>query len=137
MFMDKYPNPAEIPTTAERLRYYRHKKFLLQEEVANYLGIYRSTYIDYENTNHEYYQIEMLEKAAKLFEVDVTDLLDGYNKFLYDGQGVQIKQTRNELGLTQYQFGKMCGLGRRAVGKWENEQTRLSKRLWERIYKQA
>lgn len=83
---------------------------LLQRGVAEYTGIDRATYINYENRESNCYPANKLKKLAKLFEVDVTCLLDDYNQFLYAGQGLKIKKIRKSMGLTQNQFGKLNGV---------------------------
>ena len=132
-FNIQYPNPAMLTTTADKLRYYRYKKSLLQREVADYAGINESTYIHYENPEHDYYPIDKLGRIAELLEVNVTDLLDEYNRFLYDGQGWQIRKIRKSMGLTQYQFGKLYGVSAGAVKQWESGKVRVTKGTWERV----
>lgn len=130
-FNIQYPNPEMITTTADKLRYYRYKKSLLQREVAEYAEINKNTYIHYENPDHDYYPIDKLSRIAELLEVDITDLLDEYNQFLYNGQGWQIRKIRKSKGLTQYQFGKLYGVSAGAVKQWENGKVRVSKGTWE------
>lgn len=124
-----------LTTTADKLRYYRYKKSLLQREIAEYAGINESAYIHYETPEHDYYPIDNLSWIAELLEVDITDLLDKYNRFLYDGQGRQIRKIRKDTGLTQYQFGKLYGVSAGAVRWWKNGKMRVSKGTWEKIGK--
>lgn len=136
MLFYQYPDPSKIPTVAERLQYFRHKKSLMQKDVAKAVGIDRSTYIRYENPAHKNYPLNVLDKLAELYEVDITALLDDYNRFLYDGQAVQIKNIRKSLGLTQYHFGELYGVSTRTVRGWEKDRIQISKKVWQRIYKQ-
>lgn len=108
----------------------------MQKDVAKAVGINRSTYISYENPSHKNYQLSVLEKIADLYEVNITALLDDYNLFLFNGQGNQIKSTRKSLGLTQYHFGERFGVSTKTVRGWEKESIKISKKVWERIYKQ-
>lgn len=133
-FNIQYPNPAMLTTTADKLRYYRYKKSLLQREVADYAGINESTYIHYENPEHDYYPVDKLGRIAELLEVDITDLLDEYNRFLYDGQGWQIRKIRKRMGLTQYQLGKLYGVSAGAVKRWESGKVRVTKGTWGKIF---
>ncbi len=136
MLFYKYPDPSKIPTVAERLQYFRNKKSLLQKDVAKAVGIDRSTYISYENPAHKNYPLNVLEKIADLYDVNITALLDDYNRFLYDGQANQIQSTRKSLGLTQYHFGELYGVSARTVRGWEKDRIQISKKVWKRIYKQ-
>lgn len=135
-FNIQYPDPAMLTTTADKLRYYRYKKSLLQREVAEYTGINKSTYIHYEGSDHDYYPIDKLSRIAELLEVDITDLLDEYNQFLYDGQGWQIRKIRKSMGLTLYQFGKRYNVSSTAVKRWESGKVRVSKKTWEQLKKE-
>lgn len=105
---------SEITETADKLRWLRYQKGLRQRDVADYAGIYRSTYIHYEEYGKDFYSPKHMEKIAQLFEVPVERLLDDYNLFLRNGQGKQIKAIRMKLGLTQreyslYLFSTFCG----------------------------
>ena len=78
---------------------------------------------------------KVVAAAAKLCYSDahITDLLDEYNRFLYDGQGWQIRKIRKSMGLTQYQFGKLYGVSAGAVKRWESGKVRVTKGTWERL----
>jgi DNA-binding XRE family transcriptional regulator len=78
-FNIRYPDPSSITKTADKLRWYRYRKALLQRDVADYAGIDRSTYSSYEETGRDYYPIEKMELIAELLEVPVTELLDEFN----------------------------------------------------------
>ena len=95
---------SEITETADKLRWLRYQKGLRQRDVADYAGIYRSTYIHYEEYGKDFYSPKHMEKIAQLFEVPVERLLDDYNLFLRNGQGKQIKAIRMKLGLTQREY---------------------------------
>lgn len=129
-FLQKYKTLEEIQTTAEKLKYLRIKKSLLQREVAEFTGINESTYIGYENPDRDYYPIDKMRKIAKFYNIDIINLLDSYNLFLYNGQGRQIKELRTSLSLTQYEFGKLLGVKSYMVKNWECEKVRISKKTW-------
>lgn len=44
----EFSDPSEITQIADKLRWYRYQKGLLQENVADYVGMERSTYSGYE-----------------------------------------------------------------------------------------
>ncbi|MFD1707690.1 helix-turn-helix domain-containing protein [Siminovitchia sediminis] len=62
-----------------RLKEYRKRAKLTQEEIAKKLGIKRSTYAKYE-TGENQPDYKMLEKLADFFEVTTDDLLGRDNK---------------------------------------------------------
>ena len=132
-FALKFPTADKIATVADKLRYYRHQKGLYQSDVADYLGLERSTYIDYENPDRDYYSAEVMEKLADLFCVDVYDLLDDYNKFLYDGQGRNIKELRKKLKITQEELARKMNVSLLKVKRWEQNKVRMFKYTWKKL----
>ena len=81
----------------------------MQREVADHLGIDRTTYIHYEENERDYYPIQHMEKLADLYDVPVTELLDEYNLFLYGNQGRKIRTQRTSLGMIREQYAKALG----------------------------
>lgn len=77
--------------------------------------------------------LELLKKAAKIFDVEVTDLLDDYNLFLFRGQGAQVRAIRKEMGLTQREFAKRMGVCVGTIKEWESEQTRVLRNVFEKL----
>lgn len=135
VFNIKYKNPKDINTTAEKLRYYRYKKALLQKDVAKQIGINLSTYVSYESIQREYYPIEELVKISHIYKVDITELLDEYNLFLYKGQGLQLKKLRTELGITQKIMADKLNVHSRTVRQWEKDRVRMLKNTYIKIFK--
>lgn len=131
----QYPDPAEITAAADKLRWYRHRKALLQREVADFAGIDRSTYIHYEEAGRDYYPPDKLEKIAQILEVDMMELMDEYNLFLYHNQGRQIRAKREALGMTVVQYAKHLGVQDGKLRRWESNQVQISKATWERYFK--
>lgn len=130
-----YTNPAMIATVSDRLKYYRYQKSLYQSDVANYVGMDRGTYSGYEENARDYYPPEMMDKISALFEIDVYELLDDYNRFLYDGQGQQIKAIRKQLQITQKDLALMMNVDLYKVKRWEQDQVRMFKGTWEKMLK--
>ena len=109
-FNIRFSDPSQITEIADKLRWYRYRKALLQREIAELIGIDRSTYIRYEEYGHDYYPIEHMKKLADLYGVPVTELLDEFNLFLYNDQGKQIREIRNRLGLSRKEYAKIIGV---------------------------
>ena len=127
-FNIRFSDPSEITEIADKLRYHRYRKALLQREVADYIGVDRSTYIHYEEYGRDYYPLDNMEKLAALFGVPVTELLDDFNMFLYNDQGKQIRKKRlsEKMGTEQSAyFQKHMGtfLQIRAKGGFDYEKT--------------
>ena len=132
-FALKFPSADKIETVADKLRYYRHQKGLYQSDVADYLGLERSTYIEYENQGRDYYSAEIMEKLAELFGVSVYDLLDDYNKFLYDGQGRNIRKLREQLNITQEELATKMGVSLLKVKHWEQDKVRMFRFTYDKL----
>ena len=129
----RYTGLEQIPHTAERLRYFRCQMNLYQFEVADYAGIDRSTYIGYEDTARDSYPPDKLHKIAELLQVDIFDLLDSYNRFLYEGQGQAIKALRKSQRLTQDALSSLLQTTPGIVRRWEHGKVRMTKVMWERM----
>ena len=130
----QYPDPSKIADTAVRLRWYRHRKALLQSQVAEFAGIHRRTYIHFEE-GRDYYPVDKLEKIAQILEVDMMELMDEYNLLLYHNQGRQIRAKREALGMTIVQYAKHLGVQDGKLRRWESNQVQVSKATWERYFK--
>ena len=118
-FLQNYPTPVLLNTIADKLRWYRLKNGYLQSEIADMIGVSRSTYIHYESTSHKLYELDKLQLLADLYQVDIESLLNDYVLFLYKGQGKQLKTLRKEFGLTQRQFSDMIGVPIANLKHWE------------------
>ena len=94
----------------------------MQAKIADIIGIYRSTYIYYENPTRKFYELDKLQLLADLYQVNIECLLDDYMLFLYRGQGKQLKALRKELGLTQRQFADMVGVRLASLKHWEQDR---------------
>lgn len=119
-YLYQNPVPELLDSTSDRIRYFRYKNTLLQTEVALAIGIAKNTYVKYER-GISICPREKLVLLAGLFKIDVEDLLDEYNHFLYIGAGNQMQQLRKRLDLSQKEFGKLLGVHATAVYKWEHE----------------
>ena len=132
-FMLQYPNPAVITKIPDKLRYYRYKKGLHQVDVAKYLGINSGSYSLYEEYEKDYYAPETIDKIAEFLCVDAYDLLDDYNKFMYDGQGENIKKLRKQLNITQKELADMMNVDLCKVKRWEQNKVRMYKYTYEKL----
>ncbi len=134
-FNIRFSDPSQITEISDKLRWYRYNKALLQQDVADLLGIYRTTYSTYEEGGKDYYPIEHMQKLAELYEIPVTDLLDDYNMFLYLDQGKQIREKRDKLGLTRKQYADLLGVHAGTLKRWELNTVNIFKSTWEKYFK--
>lgn len=136
LFNQQYHSYAEIDNVPDRLRWCRHHMGLMQKEVAKRAGISRSQYIAMETGKTDCYERGVVDKLAALFGIPVEDLLDGYNRFLYQGQGRMIQAYRERLGLSRKAFAKRIQVHPNLLWAWEKETKRVSRRSWERYFKE-
>ena len=128
-------DPTQLISTADKLRYYRYERALLQRDVADYAGIDRSTYSSYEENCRDHYPLDKLSIIAELLEVPLLELLDEYNRFLYNGQGWQIRALRESMGLSRSEFAASYGVDSSTVRKWEQDKVVIFKSTWEKLFK--
>lgn len=98
-------------------------------------GISRNTYMNLETGNLNSFDRATADKLAKIFEIPIYDLLDGYNRFLWGGQAQQIKQYRESCGMGVKPFAKQMGIPIRCLQAWENGQKVVSLKSWEKYFK--
>ena len=133
--LDKTYIDASPPISIrDKLRHYRLKQGLTQGQVADLIGIKKTTYSSYEKTSHDYYPIDTLKHIAILFKIDIYSLLDDYNTFLHDGQASQLKSHRNSLGLQQNEYAALYDVTLTQIKRWEEGKVRMSKKFWEQIF---
>lgn len=135
VFLCENPDPQSLNTVSDKLKWYRYQNGLQQSDMAKIMEVDRTTYSRYEENVLEAHPLDKLEKAAQYFGVDITDLLDEYNLFLYCGQGEQIKGLRKSLGLTQSELAKQLSVSTQKVINWEEEKVQVSRKSLEKIKK--
>jgi len=133
-FNIEYSKNSQDATISDKLRYFRFKNALLQREVADYLEIDRSTYLSYESGKKTAFPMDKLMLASQLFGVDIEDLLDDYNRFLYYNQGNQLRAYRMERGLTQKQLAEKIGVHVDSIKKWESNKATISQQTWSKLF---
>lgn len=135
LFNQQYQNYEDIPNVQDGLRWCRHHMGLMQKEVADLIGITRGHYIDFEVGYVDHDPKEIVDKLAELYQVPVDDLLDDYNRFLYNGQGKMIREYRESLGLKKKQFARLIKLDPGTLRCWENDEKQMFKISWEKYFK--
>lgn len=117
-------NPYELENINEKIRYFRLRESLYQEDVAKRIGIDRTTYISYEN-GLRIYPIEVMTKLSDIYNVDLDVLLDDYHRFIYFNQGKTIKKIRKELGMNQKELADSLGVSLIVIKRAEQEKVRF------------
>lgn len=131
-----YASPDRLEKTSQKIRYYRHKNCMYAKDVAKYLGMTRKNYCHYEEISYEYCPLPILEKLALLYKIPVTELMDDYHLFLYNGQGNSVLQLRKSLHLTQKEFAEKLHVDKCSVRCWEKEYHRMTRPTYEALFVQ-
>lgn len=135
LFNKQYGSYEDIDNIPDRLRFCRHRLGLMQKEVARMAGISRNTYINLETGNLNAFNKTTADKLATIFDIPIYDLLDGYNRFLWDGQARQIQVYRQSFGLGQKPFARQMGIPIRSLQAWESGRKVVSLKSWEKYFK--
>ena len=120
----RFSDPSEMTQIADKLRWYRYQHAMLQSEVADRIGIDRSTYTHYEEYGRDYYPIGHMQKLAEMYGIPIESLLDDYNLFRYHDQGRQIQEKRLSQNMTQKAYAAKLGISIGNLKSWE--QNRLA-----------
>ena len=135
-FMGKNREYQQLTTIQDKLRWLRCSKGLLQREVAEKIGVTRAIYSDIESGITQHIPVDAAEKLAQLYGVCVTELMDAYNLFLYNGQAARIQAYRESLGLKRKPFARATGIPIRSLQEWESGKKVISRKSWERYFKE-
>ena len=133
--MGKNRDYQQLTTIPDKLRWLRCSKGLLQREVAEKIGVTREIYSDIESGITRHIPMDAAEKLARFYQMPVTELIDGYHRFLYDGQAAQIRTYRESLGLGKKPFASVMGIPLRSLQEWESGKKVISRKSWERYFK--
>lgn len=133
VFLRDNPDPEKLKTVSDKLKWYRINSGLLQRDIAKVMEVDRTTYSRYEDNVLDAYPLDKLSKAAELFGIDITSLLDDFNLFLYSGQVKQIKGLRKSMNLTQSQFAKRIDTPLGTLKKWEQDNTNIPKTAFQKL----
>lgn len=126
----------DMDNIADKLRYLRIKKGLIQKDVANYLGINIGTYKTYEDKTRIYYPKNHIIKLSELYNVPIENILDDYNRFLYE-QGMNIIKIRQMLRMDPQEFALYMNVDRNTVRCWEKENTVIPYKTWTHIIEKS
>lgn len=98
-FNTKYRFYEDIDNVSARLKWCRMHMGLEQKDAAVRVGISVGQYSDMEIGKKDHIPKDTADKLSLLFRIPVTDLLNDYALFLYNGQGRTICEYRHGLGM--------------------------------------
>ena len=126
---------GSLDTVADRIRYARLSAGLHQDTLAAKLGIDRITLLRYENgqVSEENMQVEWLVNIATVCGMEKYFCCSPYHVFIALNAGKQIKQFRKLKRLTQRQMADICGVAINTVKRWERNENKPPKSVWELV----
>ena len=134
-FNQRYRRYEEIDNVPDRLRWCRHSKGLMQVEVADKVGMTHSVYKAIEEGFTQHIEPEKVDRLAQFYGVPVTDFLDEFNHFLYEGQAVRIRAYRESFDMGKKPFARKMGIPIRCLQEWESGRKVISIKCWEKHFK--
>ena len=78
---------------------------------------------------------EMAKKLSDFYGVPITDFMDEFSRFLYDGQANRIQKYRETTGLGKKPFAREKGIPIRCLLEWESGRKVISQKSWEKYFK--
>lgn len=133
-FQQRHHKYEEIENIPDRLRWCRYSRGLTQAEVAEIAGVTRAVYMDIEQGITQHIPQNAIENLAKFYGVPMTDFMDDYNRFLYEGQASSIRQYREGTGLGTKPFARKLGISIRSLQQWQSGKKTISRQSWERYF---
>jgi len=122
----------ENAAVAEKIQFYRTKRYMTGNTLAELVGLSRYAIMDYENGVTEP-SLEDLNKMAVALNIEADKLYDDYYRFLDYPFSVKIKEIRKEHNLLQRELGAMLGLNRRTIERWESGRNKVTREMWEKF----
>lgn len=126
---------GKLESAADKLRLARLSAGLLQRELAEKVGIDRSTLLNYENGQipEERMEVSWLVKIALECGRDKYFCCNPYHIFLLENPAAQIKAYRKRFDLTQKAFAKKLGIWDTTVKRWEQGKNKPPVYVWELV----
>lgn len=126
---------GNLESVSDKLLYARLSAGLLQEELADKVGIHHNTLLHYENGHiiEEHMEVKWLIDIALACDREKYFCCNPYHVFLVEAPGAQIKAYRKAHGLTQKGFAAILGVWATTVKRWEYEKNKPPVYVWELI----
>lgn len=127
---------CDMGTFGGRIRYYRILAGYKQSEVAEYLGMDRTAYMNtYERKCGGYPSLDVVNKICDFLNVEFEMVYDDYLKFISGNYGQAIKEFREKHGLKKVDIQRMLCISKAQIRFWEKEEVVPSRNSFEKIMK--
>ena len=125
---------SDLSTIGSKLKHYRLKANMLQEDLARISGIHTCTIKRFEN-NQVTPELETCNKLAVALQLNPSLLYDDYLLFIASDYSSTIKSLRKQINLKQDAFARLLGISKKTLSSWERSVTYPSKASYETLLK--
>lgn len=119
-------------TTGERLKFYRLKAKLTQDELAKASNMSVCTIKRFES-NKRAPNASTCQRLANALNIDINLLYDEHLKFISNDYSTHIKAYRKSANLTQQQLADILNISKKTLSCWERKAQYPSKQMYKRI----
>ena len=102
--------------------------------MAHLVGVTPAVYTDIECGVTKHIPQAVIEQLSAFYGVPLTDFMDGYHRFLYNGQAQCIREYRAKMGLGKKNFARAMGIPIRSLQSWESGRKVMSRQSWEKYF---
>jgi len=122
----------EMATVAERIRFYRTKRGVTSNTLAELTGVSRYAVMRYESGETEP-ALDDLKKMAAVLGIEADKLYDDYYRFLDYPYSTKIKEIRKAKRLLQRELGERLCVTPCTVKRWEYGKHTVTRDMWKKI----
>ncbi|MCH5296990.1 MAG: helix-turn-helix transcriptional regulator [Ruminococcus sp.] len=114
------------------LRYYRQRKRLTTQQLAESAGIVHATLLMYEREQFPIpYQTAVA--FADILEIDRNLLFDDFAQFMDYSYNYKLREVRKTYGLNQAVFAEKAGISWSIYSKWEGGSQQSSRKIYQQL----
>ncbi len=126
----QYHSFSRQTTLGDKIRYVRLHAGLTIEQLAQMIGVDRSTLIRYEHNDisEDFCDTSVLISIEDCCNVERYTLFSDYLLFYELGK---LKQLRQQYNVTQKQLGLHLGFNHKTVSRWEQKKCRPPRKTWQ------
>lgn len=122
-----------MSTVGGRIKHYRLMKGLKQKDIYEKIGIDKSTYIHYENTDTTSFELELCNKICKAIGVEPALVYDDYLAFIASDYGTTIRDFRKKHKMTHEKFGALIDMHPKVSARWEKGRSKPTRVSYKKI----
>lgn len=123
---------APDAAVGERIRFYRLKRDMPINILADNIGVSRYALMNYQNGQTEP-SLDTLYTIAYALGIPAANLFDEYYTFIDYPYQAKVLELRTNLNLSRAQFAKLLGVGKKTVERWENGHHIVSRDTWYKL----